>query len=96
MINQAAIKWEGRVYTVSRPGRHDAVFILMAQENPDRTVPFVGNEQGFITECGSFVNREAAAVIALRCEQVRNHKTGEIFIKQKLNWPPSLYSEDLW
>ena len=96
MIKQAAIKWENRVYTVVRPGRHDTVFALMAKENPEHTGPFLGDEQGFITERGAFVDRETAADIALRCEQVIDPTTREILNPQELNWPPNLYSEDLW
>lgn len=96
MINQAAIKWQDRVYTVPRPGRHDTVFAFMARENPDHSGPFIGDEQGFITDRGAFVNRETAAAIALRSDQIINPHTRKILDPQELNWPPNLYSEDLW
>lgn len=44
-----------------------------------------GAEQGFITHDGAFVGRVEAASIALECGQI-----------ERLNWPPNLYSEDLW
>ena len=48
-------------------------------------VTHIGSEQGFITNKDKFVNRKQAARIALRSKQIK-----------KLNWPPLLYSEDLW
>lgn len=96
MIEAAAIRWNNRVYTVPKPGRHDTVFAFMAKENPEHTGPFIGDEQGFITDRGAFVDRETAAAIALRSEQVIDPKTQEILDPQELNWPPNLYSEDLW
>ena len=41
--------------------------------------------QGFLLEDGDFVNRVEAAAVALESGQVK-----------QLNWPPQLYSEDLW
>ena len=42
-------------------------------------------EQGFLLSDGRFARRKAAASVALRAGQI-----------EKLNWPPNLYSEDLW
>ena len=42
-------------------------------------------EQGFLDSDGEFVNRIDAAQIALESGQIK-----------KLQWPPRLYSEDLW
>ena len=46
---------------------------------------FKGCEQGFLNDKGEFLNRRDAAKEALECGQI-----------QKLNWPPNLYSEDLY
>lgn len=96
MIKAAAIRWEDRVYTLAKPARHDIVFALMSKENPDHTGCWLKCEQGFITDRGAFVDRKTAAAIALRSEQIINPKTHEILNPQELNWPPDLYSEDLW
>jgi len=45
----------------------------------------IGGKQGFVTDAGRFVDRIEGAVIAI--------KSGQI---QKLQWPPLLYSEDLY
>jgi len=83
-IKAAAIKWEGRVYSIPAPGRHDNAIALMVKENPDKS-RFLGSEQGFVTSEGKFLDRIEAAAIAIKCGQI-----------EKLNWPPDLYSEDLW
>lgn len=83
MIKAAAARHNGVVYWVPRPGRHDAVLQkIVADLNLSS---LCCDEQGFITEDGKFVNRIEAADIAIKCEQI-----------EKLNWPPNLYSEDLW
>lgn len=85
MIKAAAIKWNGKVYSVPKPGRHDGVFALMRKENPDHKGPWMTDEQGFITDKNEFVDRIKGAAIAIECGQIT-----------QLNWPPLLYSEDLW
>jgi hypothetical protein len=42
-------------------------------------------EQGFLLNNGTFVDRKSAAKIVLENKQI-----------EKLNWPPNLYTEDLW
>jgi len=85
IIVAAAIRWQGEVYSVPSPGRHNHVFALMLTKHPNQVGPFLNDEQGFVTSCGSFVSRKQAAHMAL--------STGQI---KKLKWPPNLYSEDLW
>ena len=41
--------------------------------------------QGFVDDKGQFLDRIAAAKHTLECGQIT-----------ALNWPPNLYSEDLW
>jgi hypothetical protein len=45
----------------------------------------IRGEQGFVDENGVFYNRIDAAAHAIECGQI-----------VKLNWPPNLYSEDLY
>lgn len=83
-IKGSAIQFEGKTYVVLAPGRHGHVIQKIVAENPD--IPGVAGEiQGFITQDDRFVDRIEGAKIAL--------ETGQI---EKLNWPPNLYSEDLW
>jgi hypothetical protein len=58
MIKQAAIKLHGRIHTLPRPVRHNAIFRDMRQGGK-----FFSQwecTQGFITEDGEFVDREQA------------------------------------
>lgn len=83
-IKGSAIQYEGKIYSVLAPGRHGHVLQKIIAENPG--LKGVGGEiQGFITQDDRFVDRIEGAKIALESGQI-----------EKLNWPPSLYSEDLW
>ena len=48
-------------------------------------VKFHNEEQGFVTDDGKFVDRIEGARIAIECGQIK-----------ELQWPPNLYSEDLY
>jgi hypothetical protein len=101
MIIAAAIKTaDGRVWSVTRPGRHDAVFLLIAEaiafdigsHNPserDRWNSFLdSHRQGFVTDKGVFLDRAEALQHAMGCGQIeRLVNPGAI---------PVLTSEDLW
>ena len=80
----AAISVNGTVYSLPAPARHHDVIRHMRMERgigpQDETW-----EQGFLLSDGRFARRKAAASVALRAGQI-----------EKLNWPPNLYSEDLW
>jgi hypothetical protein len=86
-ILYAAIKHpDGRVFAVSRPGRHGHVQQLMEMLNSGGLENNGPDRQGFITTLGSFVNRTEGLEIAQRSEQ----------IVQKHPQPSALYSEDMW
>jgi hypothetical protein len=83
-IDRAAIVVGDTVYSVTRPARHGHVLALIRKVK--KNFDWVGTEdQGFLTTQQRFVDRFEGADIAIR--------TGQI---PKLNWPPQLYSEDLW
>lgn len=83
MIVAAAIRdHDGTVYTLPPPNRHHNIIGMMAQKGIK--TPITG-DQGFVNENGVFYNRIQAAAEALRRKQI-----------EKLQWPPNLYSEDLW
>lgn len=84
MIEHAAIKTkDGKVWVAPRPGRHDACFKVIAvgincdrpmrDESPaekKRWIDYLGNhEQGFVTDKGDFLGREAAFEHAKACGQ---------------------------
>lgn len=81
LIVEAALRKQGRVFSVPKPGRHDKVI----QEACDTLkIDYIGeHEQGFTTSDGRFVDREEAARIA--------YDAGQVSIK--LN---QLFSEDVW
>ena len=58
-IETAAIMFEGRVYTVPRPGRHHNVMRHMWNtwgDKPGEERFIRGETQGFVTSTGRFVN----------------------------------------
>lgn len=81
-IVAAAIKQDGMVCFVPRPGRHHDVIRRMAAAGIP--TPIVG-EQGFVTDDGLFVNRKHALAIAQEAEQIIRKGAGS-----------ELFSEDLW
>jgi len=85
----------GVVLTLPRPARH-CHFFGEYNEHCRKSgwdFPWKGwsykklarSEQGFITHDGVFVNRIEGARIAIAAGQI-----------DELQWPPNLYSEDLW
>lgn len=85
MIVAAALKRGNLVYSAPRPARHGDVMRLVDETHGDMHEPFLPDEQGFLTSAGRFVNRRLATSIAVRAEQIIDPQ-----------WPPDLYSEDLW
>ena len=78
-IKCAAIQHDGKIWE----GRNHADVIgdMIGGGVP---APILNCDQGFVTECGLFVDRKQAALIAVKAGQI-----------EKLTWPPLLYSEDL-
>jgi hypothetical protein len=82
-IVRAAIRYDGKVYSVPRPGRHHHVIhhmALLGLKSRDM------NDQGFATSTGRFVGREEAVGIARAADQ----------IKIKTCPADELFSEDVW
>jgi hypothetical protein len=88
MIMQAAILREGVIWTLPRPARHHHIIAAMNDVDGNKGVMLKAHgEQGFISDNGTFLDREAAAIHA----QVAGQLDGKRLIA-----PPKLYSEDLW
>ena len=77
-----AINYKGAVYALGPPNRHNHLIRWLVERGNPTPIP---GDQGFITSKGRFVDRLVAASIAVENGQIDN-----------LNWPPKLYSEDLW
>lgn len=78
-IKEAAIIHDGKVWTDRR--HHDVIRKIVDTLGPS-AAPVTG-EQGFVTECGQFVDRTMAAQIAF--------KAGQTPVLKK-----ELFSEDLY
>lgn len=82
----AAIQAHGVTFSVPSPGRHHDVLNKMSQDLGLDTIELgQPDAQGFLTSSGRFLGRIGAAQMAKDAGQI-----------EKLNWPPYLYSEDLW
>lgn len=86
-IVAAAIKLGDRVFSLPPPARHHTILQHWPDDLSPRNARLVTARgiQGFVTRSGRFVEREEAGVIALAAKQIA-----------RLQWPPRLYSEDLW
>lgn len=82
-IKCAAIRYHGQIYE----GESHCLIGLKMVEDQICPAPYPGGEdQGFITECGCFVRRAPALMIAIKSGQVVAGKTMH---------PRHLFSEDL-
>lgn len=80
MIVQSAIRYKGEIYV----GRRHSDIISILSKMPGMPRPIQG-EQGFVDKHRNFYDRVTAGKMAIACGQIK-----------KLNWPPNLYSEDLY
>lgn len=82
-IKCAAIRHSGKIFE----GHNHAVIGCSMVDLGDCEPPYPGGEdQGFVTECGKYVRREPALMIAIKAGQVEAGKT----INRR-----KLFSEDL-
>lgn len=65
-----AIRYRGKVYSLLAPNRHSDVIIQILKHNPDVCV-VCDEEQGFIDEAGTFLNRHQALVSAQLFHQIK-------------------------
>lgn len=82
MIVAAAIKQDDIVYALPAPARHHDVIAHMIGKGVE---PPVRGNQGFIDHEIGFVDRFEGCQIAVIAGQIKEPQ-----------WPPQLYSEDLW
>lgn len=96
-IIASAIRFNGTIYTVPRPGRHHDVICHIVDTHP--AIKPVGGEQGFIASDGAtqgrFVDRLEARKIAEAAGQLiagRRDNDGVPYVAQD----GRLFSEDVW
>ena len=84
-ITTAAIRVDGEVWTLPRPARHHVLVQAwcLAHFKDGERASLHGEEQGFLTNRGRFVDRTEAARLAYAAGQTKRRET-------------FLYSEDLW
>ena len=71
-IKCAAIRYKDKIYEGIN---HCKIGLKMISDNIC-SIPYPsGDDQGFITECGMYVRREPALVIAIKAGQVNDGKT---------------------
>jgi len=73
---------EGKVYSLPSPNRHHHLVRMIFEETGK---PLYGETQGFLTNCGRFMNRSQARVVARKSGQLKGDLIGSV-----------LTSEDLW
>ncbi len=84
----AAIKTgDGVIHFMPSPHRHHHTIhaLHMQQNENDHGLIIAHGEQGFVISDGTFMGRKDAGELAIKSGQIKS-----------LNWPPDLYSEDLW
>jgi len=83
VIRAAAIRYKGKIYWEEAPMRHNHAMEAARKDTGDFSIH--GEDQGFILQDETFVDREEAGRIALEAGQI-----------SKMKWGIELYSEDLW
>ena len=84
MITHVAIKFEGKIWSLSRPNRHHHIVHQIYVETgvePDNGV------QGFLDHDGAFLDRKQALIHATECDQL---------LAGRSVWAEELCSENLW
>lgn len=92
-IVAAAIRYQGLVCVVERPGRHHDVFHQLRDLGWHQGIHV--HQQGFITSTGRFVDREAARQIAEKADQIIKSDKDDAGIPIKREHS-QLFSEDVW
>lgn len=86
-IADAAVRTpDGKVWTLKRPARHSEVLWLVYDKTKKAAPP--GSDQGFVSECGTFLGRAEAVKVAVASGQVTHPK------RTNPSW--ELFTEDLW
>jgi hypothetical protein len=84
-LTHVAIRFRGKIYTLPAPNRHHDVIAMILQETGVEHV--YDDEQGFLDESGTFLNRRQALISAELFGQI---KPGTVIRAGRL------FSEDVW
>lgn len=84
-LDRAAISDRSKTWSLPRPARHVDIMLHAMAEMGKPLSPDA--EKGFLTECGNFLRRRPALVVALKSGQVKNRSC----LKGR-----QLTTDDLW
>lgn len=85
-ITHVAIRFRGKIYSLPRPNRHHDVLFLIAKETGAQYIDAHLEDQGFLDDEGTYLNRKQGLERAMV-----NHQ-----IKDESKVRGLLFSEDLW
>lgn len=88
MITHVAIRFQGKVYSLPAPNRHNDVIRLIIEQAGVTYVDARDDDQGFLIDGETWCRRRPALRVAKECGQLKPGGMGEKLGK--------LYSEDVW
>lgn len=86
VVAAAVMTADGVIHSMPPPARHHNIIHAMHMARmPEATFIEAHGEQGFLLSDGTFAGRVRAGLLAIAARQIA-----------QLQYPPRLYSEDLW
>lgn len=86
-LTHVAIRFQGKVYSLPAPNRHHHVIGEIIRQTGVKSVDVHDDDQGFLDEKGTYLNRRQALVSADLFDQI---KPGTVIRAGQL------FSEDVW
>ena len=88
MITHVAIRFQGEVWSLPAPNRHNDAIRLIREQTGVQYVDARDDDQGFLIDGETWCRRAPALRIAEKCGQLKPDGMGKRLGK--------LYSEDVW
>lgn len=63
-ITHVAIRYQGKIWSLPAPNRHHHVIRFISEQTGDKYIDAHGDDQGFLTEKGTYLSRERALEVA--------------------------------
>lgn len=86
-ITHVAIRFQGKIWSLPKPNRHHNVIRHIVEQTKMSHVDAYGEDQGFLDEAGTYLNRKQALMNAEMHNQL---------LPDKQVMHEELYSENLW
>jgi len=87
-ITHVAIRFQGQIWSLPKPNRHNDVIRLIGTTLGIKYVDARKRDQGFLDNEGNYLTRKESLAVAMAANQLTARATGH-----KLG---ELYSEDVW